>query len=140
MAKKAVFKMPKTLGGCADLLYTTQQKRYALQREAEALDKLEGLIEKHIIDTMPKSDGGAQGKVARVERKEKQVPRVTAEDPEIGTKDGWPQLRRYIVKNDRWDLLYKRLNDKAIRDLWDDKKTVPGVVPFTVVGLSIHKV
>lgn len=139
MAKKPEFKMPKTFGGCADLLYETQQKRYALQREAEALDKLETLIEQHVINNMPKTDGGAQGKMARIELVHKQVPRVTVDDVEAGTKDGWPALRKFIAKYDRWDFLYKRLNDKAIREMWDDKKTVPGVVPFQVVTVSVKK-
>lgn len=122
-------KIPKTLGACADLYGNLREQRLALQRQADAVEAQEKELREHIIKTLPKADNVTGGKKWMVERSDKQVPTV---------KD-WDKLYGYISKNDRFDLLHRRVNEKAVTDMWDDKKTVPGVEPFTVVTLSLPR-
>ncbi len=54
--EKPAVKLPKSLAMCADLLYTTQQQRFALNKEAEKLQAIEVALRQHLIDTLPKGE------------------------------------------------------------------------------------
>lgn len=125
------FKIPKTLGACADLLYQTREARYALQNQAKELEELESALKSHIIDTLPKSEAsGVSGKLARVTVKEKVTPQ--AED--------WEALHAYIKKNGAFELMQRRLNNAAIEERLEAGETVPGIVMFHNKTVSINKV
>jgi hypothetical protein len=123
--------LPKTLGQCADALYTTRQERLLLQKQVDDLAAYEQRLKDHIIATLPKSDQtGAAGKLARVTVGTKQVPTV---------KD-WEALYKYVKRSGSFELLQRRLGDAAIQERWAAGKAVPGVEPFTVVTVSVNKV
>ena len=132
MAKKpAAFTIPKTLGACADAIYTLRQERLARQREVDVLEKNEALLREHIIKTLPKSEaGGVAGKVGRVTIVKKEVPQV----------NDWEAFYAFLFKTKDPSLLQKRVAEAAIRERWEARKTVPGVVPFTVITLGVTKV
>jgi len=128
------FRFPKSLGACADRLYELRELRLKTQKEMQAavsdLDAEEKALKEHIINTLPKSEAsGVAGKVARVTLKKKDVPQV----------EDWPKLYAHIKKTSSFNLLNRALSTAAVQELWDDGKKVPGVVPFTVVSLSINK-
>ena len=124
-------KLPEKLGACADLLYTTIQKRYALQKEVKALEALESALEEKIIKELSKSEStGVAGKKARVAIKSKDVPQV----------EDWPKLYAYVTKTKSFDLLQKRLATGAVGERWSSGKEIPGVKKFTALSVSCTKV
>ena len=130
-AVPALPKIPEKLGACADLLYKTQQERYALQHKVDAPKELETALSEKIIRELPKSEAtGVAGKRARATVRTKEVPQVA----------DWPALYAYITKTKSFDLLQKRVADKSIAERWDAGKNVPGVTKFTKVTVSITKV
>ena len=130
MAKEKKFKFPKALGACADKLYEIRQKRLAMQKEVDEVEAEEKALKEHIIQTLPKSDSGAAGQVARVSIVTKDVPQV---------KD-WDAFYKYVSRTKSFDLLQRRLSDAAVKERWDNKKDIPGVEAFTVVSVSLNKV
>ena len=86
-------------------------------------------LKAHIIKTMPKDSTGVSGKLARVSIVPTTVVHI----------DDWPTLYRYISENNAFDLLQRRVSDKAVKDRWDHQKVVPGVSPFPVTNLSINQ-
>lgn len=123
--------VPKTIGACADRLYKLREERYALNKKVDAIKEEEHRITEHVINTLPKSEAtGIAGKTARVAVKTKEVPQVT----------DWVAFYAYVAKNKAFDLLQKRVSDKAVTERWENKKQVPGVVPHTLVTLSLTKV
>jgi hypothetical protein len=131
MAKIEIFKVPAKLGACADLLYTTQQKRYEVQKLVDELKAQETQLKDKIINELPKSEAsGVTGKLARVTVVCKEQPRIDDQD----------KLFAFVKKTNRFDLLQKRLSDAAIRDMWDEGKEIPGVSKFNTVGVSINKI
>lgn len=129
MAKS--FKFPKSMGLCADRLYELRNKRLEEQKKVEALEAEEKALKAHIIDHLPRSQQtGASGKFANVRIIDKQVPQL--QDIEA--------LYGYIRKTKRTDLLQKRLNETAIKELVDAGKTPPGVTLFPVKTISLTKV
>lgn len=128
MAEKT-FKPPKTLGACADLLYETRQKRLAQQKLVDDLQAQETALKEHIINTMPKSDSGAQGKVARISIAMKEVPQV---------KD-WDAFWKAFKKGRDEDLVQRRLNNTAFQERIEAGKTVAGVEIFKTPTVSLNK-
>lgn len=125
------YKFPKALGACADKLYQLREARLAKQKEALDLETEEKALKEHLINTLPKSQSsGIAGKVARVTVIKKPVPQV---------KD-WDKFYKHIKKTGDFELLQRRLTDTAIKERWENGKTIPGVESFNVVTVSINKV
>ena len=125
------FKLPKSLGACADRLYELRQRRLAVQKEVDKLAAEEAALREHIINTLPKSEAsGIAGKLARVTVITKQVPQV---------KD-WDAFYKFVKKTGSFDLLQRRLTDQAMKERWEAGKEVPGVEHFNAVSISLNKV
>ena len=124
-------KIPESLGACADRLYELKAEKSAAQKVVEAIEAEETAIKNYIIDELPKSNAsGIAGTKARVTVVTKPVPRAT----------DWMEVYNFILRNDRFDLLQRRLSDAAVKEMWQDGQSVPGVEPFNVITVSINKV
>ena len=131
MAKVKGPTFPKTLGECADALYTARQNRLALQRQLDEMGAYETALREHIINTLPKSkQEGAQGALARVTVVRKEVPQV---------KD-WQAFYAYVSKHKAWELMQRRVSEKAIAERLEGGVKLPGVEIFHAVTLSVNKV
>jgi hypothetical protein len=102
-----------------------------LQAEVKALEERESALREHIIQELPKSQaGGIAGKIARATITKKVVPRVT----------DWEAFEKFCLKQKTIGYLQRRVNDSMVSEMWDNKKTVPGVEPYQTVGVSLNKV
>jgi hypothetical protein len=123
--------IPHTVGAMADEYSIVRTERLRLKKAMEAVQSRETEIYNCIMSTLDESaDTGASGALYRVQRVEKDRTAV---------KD-WPSLWAYIQANGAFDMLQKRVNDKAVKDLIEDGKTVPGVEITKVPTLSFSKV
>ncbi len=123
-------KIPKSLAQCADLLYTTRQRRLEVQKEVEALAKQESALRDHLIENVGKDSTGVAGKVARITIVTKTKPTVA----------DWPVFYAHIKKTGNFDLMQRRVGEAAVRERWEDGKEVPGVERFNYVDVSVNKV
>jgi hypothetical protein len=130
--KTPAFKIPKTIGACADLLYTTREARLALDRQSAALEEQEKALREHIINTLPKSDAsGVAGKLARVSVLTDDVPRV----------NDWDKFYAFIKRTGSFHLLTKAIKKDSVEELLENRKGgVPGVEKFQIVKVSLNKV
>ena len=129
--KKVTYTPPKRIGTCADHLYQLQIERLSLQRAVDSIKIKEVMLREHIINTLPKSNAsGIAGKLARVTVVTQDVPQV----------QDWPKFYAYLARTKSFDLLQRRLNNKAVIERWDDKKKVTGVGTFPVTKVSLNKV
>lgn len=124
------FQIPETMGACADLLFTTRQRRLLLQKKVEKLEGQETKLKNHIINNLSVTDTGAQGRIARVSVVKKEVPQV----------EDWEAFYKYVSRTKQFDLLQKRTADGAIKERWEAKKQIPGVVKFTTKTVSLNKI
>lgn len=51
----------------------------------------------------------------------------------------WGAIYTFIVENNAFELLQKRLSDSAVKERWDSGENVPGVVEVTLRNLSVVK-
>ena len=123
--------IPK-LQALVDLLYELPDTRKIVGGGADAIEDYEKAIKAFLIDNVSKEEGGGGivGRSAKCVVKTDTVPTAT----------DWDAVYRYIKKNNRFDLIQRRLSTEAIREIWDAGKDVPGVGKFTAVKLSITKV
>jgi hypothetical protein len=123
--------MPASIGLCADLYAEVRELRLAMQKIVDAVKERETEIKEHIINELPKSQNtGAAGKRYRAQVVTKDVP----------TLKDWDALTAYMTRTGRFDLIYKRLADKPVKDLWEAGEAVPGVEKFKAVDVSITKI
>jgi len=126
----AKMKLPKTLSGLVDRLYTSREKRYEEQRAIRVYSEEEHEITEAIKEKLTASDlHGVMGKVAKCELKKKQVARITDHEKFV----------RWCVKTKSFDMLPKSCNDAAVRERWDAGKQVPGVEVMELFRLSVTK-
>jgi hypothetical protein len=123
--------MPKSIGLCADEYSNVRALRLAMEKLTDGVKARETEIQNHIIDNLSKSDDtGASGLKYRAQI-------VMKDAVNIGD---WNALTGYILENDRFDLLQKRLGEKAVMDLLADGVDVPGVTKMKVPKVSITKI
>ena len=123
--------LPKSIGLCADLYSDVRALRLAMEKEVEAVQARESEIRNHIIDNLSKSDDtGAAGKRFRAQIVMKVTPKAT----------DWPKIWAYIAETQRFDLVQKRLGEKAVADMWEAGEAVPGVEKMNIPTVSITKI
>lgn len=119
-----------SIGEMIDRLYDKRAERLERQREVDALQAEEESMKKTIVSLLEASSlEGAKGGIATAS-----ITRRTVANPV-----DWDKFYRYVKENDAFDLLHKRISDNAYRDRLEQGEAVPGLEPFTVVGLSLTK-
>lgn len=122
--------MPKSLGACADELKVVQALRLAMKKETDAVQAREIEISEHILEELATGDDtGASGLKYRAQVKVSVAASV----------ENWEDVYDYVAENDRFDLLGKSVQQKAIKAMWEEGATVPGVSKINVKKLSITK-
>lgn len=123
--------IPSSLGDVVDEYRRVRDIRLAMKKETDAVEERERELKDHLINEIPKSEiTGVAGKRFRAQIVKKDVP--AAED--------WKQIHAWVMQNERFDILQKRLADKAIKDMWEEGETIPGVVKFPKVDVSVTKI
>ena len=121
--------LPKNLGMCADFYHEVQQLRLAMEKEVATIQARESEIREHIIENLAVGDK-AKGSFYKA--------LVTSD--EKPTPDDWAAIYDYVYRYDRYDLLAKKLNAKAVEKIWDEGEKVPGVKVFHAKKVSITKI
>lgn len=124
--------LPSNIGAMADLYKDVETLRLSMQKAVDAVKEREVEIKGVILSALQESaDTGAAGEKYRVQLVHK--TRVNAKD--------WPALWAFIRQNDMFELLQKRLADKAVADLYEQyKQYPPGVEATEVPELSFNKI
>lgn len=119
-----------TLGEAIDALYQARAKRLAAAKEVKELQVLETAAKAEVFQQL--KDAGlekASGKLATAGITKDDIPFIT----------DWEKVHEYIKENDRFDLLQRRINVVAWRDLFKDGIRVPGTEAAVDFDLSLTK-
>lgn len=116
------------LSSKVDEYYTLRDQRLTKQREVDVIERKEKALQEEIIRVLNNANmkaGAGQLCVVTVQKKEK---------PICGD---WSKLYAYIIAEDAFDLLQKRLTETAVKLRWEEGVQIPGVEPFPIFNLSI---
>jgi len=123
--------IPPSVGLCADLYAEVREMRLAMDKHVATVKARETELREHIIANLSKSDDtGAAGKRYRAQIVMKEKPSLT----------DWSAFTAFVKKSGRFDLMQKRVADKAVKDLWEAGEDVPGVERFNAIDVSIQKI
>lgn len=115
------------LGTMIDDWHKLRMERMASEKIAEEFKKQENLLEQQIIDVMKKEGVAASGgKLLKVELK-------TSEEPYV---EDWDSVYKHVKKTGEFELMFRRINPKAVKERWANGENVPGVVSAEVTKLS----
>ena len=104
-------------------------KRRALSKEVAALEKEEKRLGEIILEHVPTI--GELSAPGIKFRKRIKIKPVAAD---------WNALYAYIVENDAFDLLHKRITEAAVKLRWDDSVQIPGIVAENTESLEVEYV
>lgn len=123
--------VPKELGEVVDLLKRVKTLRLAMQHETDDMKAYEAKLEEHLIQNVPKSSAGVFG--SQYKAKIVTTPKPTLKDSAIAFD--------WIARNKRFDMLQKRLSEKAVMDYVEQTKSwPPGMEEFQAVSVSLTKI
>ncbi len=129
-SKDVKIKLPKSLGGIVDLLYKTRMERKKIEGEAGKKKDIEVFISNYLLKEYGKENlKGAKGRKASASIKKR----------DIATVENFDFLIKHIKKTNDYDLLQRRVNEKAVKERWAAGKRVPGVGKFTSIKVVPHK-
>lgn len=124
--------LPVAMGRCADLYHDVRELRLMMEKEVEEIKARENEVQEHIIRNLSKSeDTGAAGLRYRAQVVVKPKPTIIE----------WGVLCSWVRKNDRFDVLQKRLSDTAVME-WNEAESriMPGTQVIQVPTLSVTKI
>lgn len=126
------------LGTCVDGYKELNELRLLMQKEVDAIEAHEKAYRRHIVDNLAKSNtAGVFGLRYKATIKMKRAFQVDTQAPD----GGWERVWQYIYDTGRTDLIQKRLNDKALGDMYEAKEALPpGVLTLQVPEISVTKV
>ena len=125
------FKLNKSLGSRADLLKQVDELASVENKKIAALEKFVSKLKQWFIENLPAEDStGVSGKIGKVA--------ITRSD--VATVNDWSKFQAYIIKNKAFELMNKAVNQKAIRERWEQGKQIPGVEKFQRKKVSLTAV
>lgn len=123
--------LPPSMGRCADLYSDVRALRLQMDKEVDAVKAREAEIREWIINNLSKSDDtGASGLRYRAQIVMKDIPRPA----------NWEAIHKFVQESGRFDLLQRRLGEKAVKDMLDAGEQIPGVEVVHVPEVSITKI
>lgn len=114
-----------------DAYIEVRERRRQMERDAEKLkEKEEAPLRAAILEALKTSGAGAVGGTRY------QASLTIKKSPQVAD---WGMFYQYIKDNDAFELLQKRLSGPAVKERWEAKVEIPGVVAVDVDDLSITK-
>jgi hypothetical protein len=133
MATATKTAMPKVrelaVGATIDQLWGYREQKRALETQIKEVEEKAKEIEEKLMERLGKEGlEKATGTKASVSI----TSSVTADVQD------WDAFYPYIAKNKFWHLLQRRVSDPSYRELLEQGKKVPGVVPFTKKRINLR--
>lgn len=124
--------VPNSIGACADFYHDVRELRLSMDKKVKEVHARETELREHIINNLSKSeDTGAAGQRYRAQITSKTKFNVL----------DWGIVTAWIRKNNRFDMLQKRLSDTAVKDFVEsDGRLLPGTEKISVPDVSITKI
>jgi hypothetical protein len=119
------------LGSKVDALFKLREERRKLEAKSEKLKEKERGIEDKLIEEISSEDAtGVVGKWAK----------ATVHVKTIATVENWDVFYAHILKTKDFSFLNRAVGQAAVKERWEAKKVVPGVVPFHKKSVSLTKI
>lgn len=115
-------------GELVDRYIKTKVQRLKAQAEVTKLEEQEKNLKKLLIEiAISAKVQSLGGSIGTVNYKRHMKPKV----------EDWEKLYEYIMKHGAFELIQRRIGEKAVEERWEDGIVIPGVVKFPIDDLTI---
>lgn len=128
MSIKKVKVQTKTVGKAIELFLKKEFQIREANRAIKLLKKEAVILHDKAVETLKKVD------LPRGDYPELGYAKIVEED--MGNVNDWNKFYKYIVKNDAWDLLQKRVGQTAYRERKEAGVKIPGTDNFVKESLK----
>lgn len=125
----AVMKRPPTVGAVIDQIWAAREHKRDLDAQVKEVEAKIKELEESLMERL-----GAEG----LEKATGSKATVSVTTSVVADVTDWDALYPYIAKMKYWHLMQKRVSDPGFRELWEQGKKPPGVVPFTKRKLNLR--
>lgn len=124
-------KTAQELGIMADDYAAKRELRLARKKEVDELEKEEHAMKEALIAGLREAELTAVGG---------QQVSISIKPSKKAVAENWDAVFKYIRETGEFDLLYRRVNEAALKERLDSGVHIPGINWFPVDKISISKV
>lgn len=118
-----------SVGAVIDQLWACREEKRKLEADVKEVEVKIKDIEESLMERL-----GAEG----LEKATGTKASVSITSSVSADVQDWDAFYPYIAKNKFWHLLQRRVSDPSYRELLEQGKKVPGVVPFTKKRINLR--
>lgn len=118
-----------SVGAVIDQLWACREEKRSLESQAKVVEEKIKEIEEGLMERL-----GAEG----LEKATGTKASVSISSTVTADVQDWDVFYPFIAKNKFWHLLQRRVSDPSYRELLEQGKRVPGVVPFTKKRINLR--
>lgn len=126
---RTVAKLTMTLGAKIDALHALREEKRALEAKITEIEgKYKGIEEELMTDLDAQGLAASRGTAAS----------CSITTSVSGNVENWDDFNKFVKKTGYFHLYQRRISELAYREMLEQGKPVPGVVPFTKKKLNLR--
>ena len=134
MSEEAKIYKPVTdaqaMGELADEWWTLRASRLTIEKEVAKIREQESKGKSALLQSL------TENKVTSVGGQKVRVTHVVKDKPSVSD---WSVFYEYIQQTGSFDLLQRRVGERAVKDRWDDGVKIPGIESYPIDEISYSK-
>ena len=134
MSEEAKIYKPVTdaqaMGELADEWWTLRASRLAIEKEVARIREQESRAKSALLQSL------TENKVTSVGGQKVRVTHVVKDKPSV---NDWEEVYSYIRETGSFDILQRRIGERAVKDRWDDGVKIPGIESYPIDEISYSK-
>jgi hypothetical protein len=120
----------QAMGELADEWWTLRASRLAIEKEVARIREQESRAKSALLQSL------TENKVTSVGGQKVRVTHVVKDKPSV---NDWEEVYSYIRETGSFDILQRRIGERAVKDRWDDGVKIPGIVSYPIDEISYSK-
>ena len=118
------------MGELADEWWTLRASRLAIEKEVARIREQESRAKSALLQSL------TENKVTSVGGQKVRVTHVVKDKPSV---NDWEEVYSYIRETGSFDILQRRIGERAVKDRWDDGVKIPGIESYPIDEISYSK-
>ena len=120
----------QAMGELADEWWTLRASRLAIEKEVARIREQDSRAKSALLQSL------TENKVTSVGGQKVRVTHVVKDKPSV---NDWEEVYSYIRETGSFDILQRRIGERAVKDRWDDGVKIPGIVSYPIDEISYSK-
>ena len=120
----------QAMGELADEWWTLRASRLAIEKEVARIREQESRAKSALLQSL------TENKVTSVGGQKVRVTLVVKDKPCV---NDWEEVYSYIRETGSFDILQRRIGERAVKDRWDDGVKIPGIESYPIDEISYSK-